>query len=863
MRLHTATVVRFRFPAIFFTLFVGSFFLTAQAFAGSISYPQDSFIFSSSNNITLTVRGGSVADAVVVDATTISVTLAIDDVFRLLDPGNRHLPNSGGLAECTTDAQGNHLTMGPFVVVKTIVVTPSLIDCGGSGGGGGGGGGGSGAGNNVNSSNSNTNTNTNSNVNTNSNGNLNSNVNANTNTNTNSNVHAIQNSNSSSNVNTGTGNSNSPAAVNNPSSEEDESGSGNSNTSGGGTPLGAPVVVTPGDGTIIAVTQPILSGTAAPNTHVDVLVDALPIGTVLASATGIWSLPLPEPLASGGHVVVAIANGLQSAPVQFVIDVTPPIAPNVTEAQLLSTQLVSGKIYDSAFFVGGTAPEQEDILFSFDGGTVFKGLMTDAGPWQTTLYATLTEGEHTLAVQAVDLLGNVSVATVLPFHIPLSGNRPETLEVSTTSTAPTVATPPACSDGKDNDGDGWVDFPADAGCGSREGRDEAADRRSLLTPIQALLPGLSPVIAPIARIIEHPVVQQVNQTIAAPTALVVVSANAAVALPELGFLPYLRFLFLQPLLLFRRRRHGWGTVYNSMTKLPVDLAIVRLYNTVQKRLMRTTVTDRNGRFLFFVSPGSYHLEVTKPQFAFPSTYVQGKTEDVQYDNVYGGLPFVVPSQALIAPNIPIDPHIPEKTDREVLRQAWKRRFHTIFSSLGIFLAAGIWFVSPTIVNTTALGVHVGLFFLFRRLARGISPKTWGIVSDFLHRKPLAASIVRIFEPTYNRLLETQVTDPSGRYAFLVGRNRYYLTVAKQGYTSAKSGIFDLTTGPDRAVVAENILLEPGSPTIPPAPQIPQPATIASSATRGTPPTPHPMVNEPSASSGVGSGTADTHAPYCC
>ncbi|KKU73958.1 MAG: hypothetical protein UX98_C0003G0035, partial [Parcubacteria group bacterium GW2011_GWA2_47_26] len=46
------------------------------------------------------------------------------------------------------------------------------------------------------------------------------------------------------------------------------------------------------------------------------------------------------------------------------------------------------------------------------------------------------------------------------------------------------------------------------------------------------------------------------------------------------------------------------------------------------------------------------------------------------------------------------------------------------------------------------------------------------------------------------LLETQITDDSGKYAFLVGRSKYYITLEKQGYLHYRSTILDLT--PPRA-----------------------------------------------------------------
>ena len=43
------------------------------------------------------------------------------------------------------------------------------------------------------------------------------------------------------------------------------------------------------------------------------------------------------------------------------------------------------------------------------------------------------------------------------------------------------------------------------------------------------------------------------------------------------------------------------------------------------------------------------------------------------------------------------------------------------------------------------------------------------------------TVVRLFEPTYNKLVETVLTDRLGRYAFLVGPSEYYVTYTKPGY----------------------------------------------------------------------------------
>jgi hypothetical protein len=530
------------------------------------------------------------------------------------------------------------------------------------------------------------------------------------------------------------------------------------------------------------------------------------VGETKSSDQGAWIFSTPADLDQGGHLVQAEANGQLSNLVQFIIDTVPPLPPEIIEARLVSTTRVTPTIYDAHFNIRGLASlPDETISFSFDSGPFFKGLSPKVGPWQTPLSTTLSEGDHILRAVAADLAGNISVATAIKFHVPLIGDGKLQPEVEGGVTL--LETPHECSDGLDNDNDGAIDYPADGGClGRREGY-EKRDEESALSGIKKAAPILAPILAPIAKVIENPIVQQVNRDIAAPAAVVVTGANAAAALPGLGILSYLRYLFLQPFLLLRRRK-GWGTVYNAMTKLPVDLAIVRLQDSVSGRLIRTTVTDRNGRFIFFIGAGSYKVSVTKTNFIFPSEYLRGKKEDLGFSDLYFGDAFNLESPGVFAPNIALDPVGADKPDRVVLREAFKAKINVFVAHLGIILAAAVWFISPTVSNTVALLIQAFVYIAFRRLAKAIKPKTWGIVSDLIFTKPLHNSIVRIFEPTYNRVLGTQVTDSSGRYAFLVGRNKYYVSASRHGYESAKTDVLDLTTGPEKVVVAKNIPLKP-------------------------------------------------------
>lgn len=67
----------------------------------------------------------------------------------------------------------------------------------------------------------------------------------------------------------------------------------------------------------------------------------------------------------------------------------------------------------------------------------------------------------------------------------------------------------------------------------------------------------------------------------------------------------------------------WGTVLNSQTMEPIKLVLVRLINEETNMVIDTEVTDPQGRFGFFVTPGSYSLQAMKEGFHFPPKNPEG------------------------------------------------------------------------------------------------------------------------------------------------------------------------------------------------------------------------------------------------
>ncbi|MEO5927690.1 MAG: carboxypeptidase regulatory-like domain-containing protein [Patescibacteria group bacterium] len=312
----------------------------------------------------------------------------------------------------------------------------------------------------------------------------------------------------------------------------------------------------------------------------------------------------------------------------------------------------------------------------------------------------------------------------------------------------------------------------------------------------------------IGEFLREPAVQETIQQTISPALLAIALLNIASALPLFNALAYLQYLFTQPLLLLgRRRKKKWGVVYNSLTKQPVELAIVRLLEHKTGLVVQTRVTDKYGRYSFIPKPGEYRLEVVKPGYVFPTAHLKGKEHDVDFSDLYHGTPIEAEKGFIIALNIPIDPIVAEETPRSVLFKKTFRSIQEDVALITVVASAIMLVVAPGVTIALITLGQVGMYLMFRRLSAPAAAKEWGIVFDPVTRKPLGGVVVRIFDKKFNKLLETQVTDQNGKYGFFVRRNVYYVTAEKQGYERLVSPDIDLSEK-DEALVDQNLQLKP-------------------------------------------------------
>ncbi len=243
----------------------------------------------------------------------------------------------------------------------------------------------------------------------------------------------------------------------------------------------------------------------------------------------------------------------------------------------------------------------------------------------------------------------------------------------------------------------------------------------------------------------------------------------------------------------KKKSNPWGTVYDSVTKQPIDPAYVVLMD-MQGNEVATSITDIEGRYGFAVPPGTYTIIANKTNYEFPSKKLAGKTSDELYDDLYFGGPIVITEQdGLITKNIPLDQQNFDwneyaKNEQHRLRH-YKRqdlfiaRLSNIFFILGFIVTAISVLVVASLFNIVLMGLYI-VTALGRLFKVRIQPK--GSVADTATDMPLPFSVVRVVSTATNKEIMHKVAGPTGKYYALVANGDYRVVVdrknADQSYT---------------------------------------------------------------------------------
>ena len=314
--------------------------------------------------------------------------------------------------------------------------------------------------------------------------------------------------------------------------------------------------------------------------------------------------------------------------------------------------------------------------------------------------------------------------------------------------------------------------------------------------------------------INNPRVEQLNERVVAPAVVVIGGANFVATgfqLPQVFV--FLKYLFLQPILFFRRKKHKtWGTVYNGFTKAPIDLATVRIIDAETGGVKRSQVTDAQGRYFLMGMPGSYRIEVDKAGFGGISKHLGELDVDGEYTRVYHGEELSVDAaQIEVNFSIPVDPEGKEEAPKKIIRKGMFRAVQHVISLVG-FGATGLSFViSPTPMVGGFLVVHGVFYVISHKFSKPKLPKTVGTITDKKSGDPLKNVVVRVIDNAYHKLIETKLTNAKGQYAMLVGPSTYYLTFEKPGYERKQTKEMDYAKEGGGLIAIDELLMEGGKP----------------------------------------------------
>ena len=290
----------------------------------------------------------------------------------------------------------------------------------------------------------------------------------------------------------------------------------------------------------------------------------------------------------------------------------------------------------------------------------------------------------------------------------------------------------------------------------------------------------------------------VSTTGVATTVVMVASSSFAspLSFPELFLIPT-RLLGLILSYLGLRKRRSWGTVYDSVTKQPIDPAYVEIKKSQGQNDVASAITDIDGRYGFLVAQGVYEIVANKTNYLFPSQKLAGKTRDELYDNLYFGGPIeVAKKDDVIYKNIPLDPigfdwNEFEKKQKNLMKfySRWDiifRRASDFFYVIGFIIAIIAFLAAPHPYNIIIIGLYL-LLLIFRVL--GLKPRPFGYIIDKATGLPLSFSIIRIFYPDNNRELGFKVADKYGRYYCLVPKGQYYIKIEKKNDDGSYSSVY--------------------------------------------------------------------------
>ena len=223
------------------------------------------------------------------------------------------------------------------------------------------------------------------------------------------------------------------------------------------------------------------------------------------------------------------------------------------------------------------------------------------------------------------------------------------------------------------------------------------------------------------------------------------------------------------ILFSKKKKRGWGIVYDKVTGQPVPLATVNIYDDQGKR-RESKVTDSHGIYFFLVTPGKFVLEAIKRGYR---TFIPDSNREINvfYEADYKGGILNITDPDLVNLDIPL-----ELQSANPFRLFFRKKF--VESALWIIFWVGLATnILISIYFPSTINYIITALYIILAVARNLCLKSfqWGQVFDSAG-KPVVFSEVRILNPGDQRTVARTLTDELGRYLIILKEGSYILEV---------------------------------------------------------------------------------------
>ena len=248
----------------------------------------------------------------------------------------------------------------------------------------------------------------------------------------------------------------------------------------------------------------------------------------------------------------------------------------------------------------------------------------------------------------------------------------------------------------------------------------------------------------------------------------------------------------------RRKSRPWGTVYDSVTKQPIDPAYITARDSTG-RVVAEAVTDVDGRYGFLLPDGVYYISAKKTNYSFPSKKLDGRQADELYNDLYFGEPVTVKGGQVIDKNIPLDQVNFDwnEQNKTQVNSSNSPTFHTRHER-PVAIISNYAYAVGLIISVVAVAIQHSAFNILILISYALiliflkwsaKPKRLGNVFDKQH-KPLSYAIIRVTTPDKMVTLRSCVSDAEGRYYCIVPKGEYVIEIQKKNPDGSYTQVYE-------------------------------------------------------------------------